>query len=96
MKVELIDRNAVCKDCYVEALCEAEKGRERCVIKRTLEFQPVVDVVPVVHGYWIKNSGNSYTVKCSICKSERISSDSWFEYCPRCGAKMDGETNGIN
>lgn len=66
------------------------------LVHAIIDSAPTIDAVPVVHGYWIKNSGNSYTVKCSICKSERISSDSWFEYCPRCGAKMGGETNGIN
>ena len=63
---------------------------------------PAEDVVPVRHGYWISltecaNEG----VYCSICKKKVWKSDyAWCSkrsrkklrsnYCPHCGAKMDG------
>ena len=62
---------------------------------------PAADVVPVVHGRW-KNllgdcRGYSTTFECSNC--ETLSTTSWamkeceFEYCPNCGARMDGDGN---
>lgn len=55
---------------------------------------PAADVVPVVHGHWIKDNFFSDDVnngeKCSQC-GELIG---WFgnppKYCPGCGALMDG------
>ena len=53
--------------------------------------QDTVD--PVKHGEWINIDAkfeNMYVAhQCSICKSEFLGDASNF--CPRCGAKMDGE-----
>lgn len=59
---------------------------------------PTVDAVEVVHGEW-STIEDDYTglvaLQCSVCNQEY-----WFEdeppikiynYCPNCGAKMDGE-----
>ena len=55
-----------------------------------VEDQPTADVAEVKHGEWI------YNVKyysCSICAGKRfnllLGTDA--EFCPYCGAKMDGE-----
>lgn len=53
------------------------------------------DVAPVVHGDW-----KGYFPHCSVCGEEALSRDngtlhgSYFltDYCPNCGAKMDGGT----
>ena len=66
---------------------------------------PAADVSPVRHGHWISltecaNEG----VYCSICEKKVWKSDyAWCSkrrrnklqsnYCPNCGAKMDGELN---
>lgn len=58
---------------------------------------PAADVAEVVHGRWIKDDFLSDDVnnaeKCSQC-GELIG---WFgnlpNYCPNCGAKMDGGGN---
>ena len=56
-----------------------------------LEEQPTV--APVKHGHWINIDAkfeNMYVAhQCSICKSEFLGDASNF--CPRCGAKMDGD-----
>ena len=49
---------------------------------------PAADVVEVKHGKW-KKSGNEKT--CSACKFIYYSNNDDFNYCPNCGAKMDGE-----
>ena len=55
------------------------------------------DVSPVVHGRWIlerEPNGKPYCFHCSVCDSDYhcigivVASD----YCPNCGAKMDGGT----
>lgn len=62
-------------------------------IKAMLEVQPAVDAVPVVHARWIDYKDDH---QCSACKEHTIIDYYvWkaiqFEFCPYCGAKMDGE-----
>ena len=52
-----------------------------------------VDVAPVVHGRWTDGEEN-----CPICgksKFDGLDADIWSDwkpqFCPNCGAKMDGE-----
>ena len=54
-----------------------------------------IDAEPVKHGYWIThNKGNPFEIygECSICGYSQSISDH-LNYCPNCGAKMDGVTN---
>lgn len=57
-------------------------------VSTVIDAEPAVDAEPVRHGRWIKKIE---CVKCSICFE-----DCWadcapsYEFCPRCGAKMDG------
>lgn len=63
-------------------------------IRDLINAIPAADVAPVVYGRWIKDDFLSDDVnnaeKCSQC-GELIG---WFgnlpNYCPNCGAKMDG------
>lgn len=56
---------------------------------------PTVDAVPVVHGRWVTHYRSGTTVAegyVSTC------CDMWnnrkSDYCPNCGAIMDGNANG--
>lgn len=54
---------------------------------------PTVDAVEVVRGRWEKSEYNGF-VRCDKCKDVYID-ESWltdgkWNYCPNCGAKMDG------
>ena len=52
---------------------------------------PVEDVVPVVHGKWIDvDSKPHLAYECSACKAKWFGQVSSMNYCPICGAKMDG------
>lgn len=62
---------------------------------------PAADVVPVVHGRWDDSgrytfSGGSTAVRCTNCGCALTVSEyhlnNW-NYCPVCGAKMDGGDN---
>ena len=54
------------------------------------------DVAPVRHGRWEMNSDRPDNIICTNCDA---GFDVWkyeakdFNYCPKCGAKMDGELN---
>lgn len=60
-------------------------------------------VAPVVHGRWIPIEYDGYADgnpvwdlwECSECQEEhRGDEETLTPYCPNCGAKMDGGTNG--
>ena len=58
-----------------------------------VEDFPAADVQPVEHGEWsqIKMLQDDYKAKeCSACKATFWDLYHW-NYCPNCGAKMDGE-----
>ena len=51
--------------------------------------EPAADVAPVRHGRWIKRKTWNFNV-CSECSFETSPYMSCMNYCPNCGAKMDG------
>ena len=56
---------------------------------------PTIDAMLVRHGQWKTTSNRPDTLICSICK---CGFDMWkhdpHNFCPNCGAKMDGDENG--
>ena len=70
--------------------CKADYLRE------IIESVPAADVVPVVHGRWDQSKEHFYlnngckewiNFYCSECDAPN---NSPTDYCPNCGAKMDG------
>ena len=70
---------------------------ERCF--NALEKVPAADAMPVVHGKWEKSDTGLWQY-CSACGVAvevesmymcKASEDENFNFCPHCGAKMDGE-----
>jgi hypothetical protein len=57
-----------------------------------LKKQPTVDAVEVVHGRWIVE--NKESIRCSECCFNRATIKMPMDYCPNCGAKMDGDGDG--
>lgn len=53
---------------------------------KSVENAPTLDVVPAAHGRWLKTIMDDY--ECSNCLYPM---DYITPFCPRCGAKMDGE-----
>ena len=88
---EYIDREKVTEliDYYEEEYFEAEAYFG--LLKEDFLKLPSADVAPVVHGKW-GDSIAKYGIlrhKCSVCNKY---SHMAYNYCPNCGAKMDGET----
>lgn len=66
------------------------------LINELIAFQPAADVAPVVHGKWVEYPRAHY-FKCSNCKytvpyrkANLFNGKREYNYCPHCGAKMDG------
>ena len=72
--------------------------RRICELEIGIGKTPTVDAVEVVHGEWVRNEDDEcYWYTCSEC-AEYPMRDRWGEekltdYCPNCGAKMDGDGN---
>ena len=54
----------------------------------------IIEISRVRHGEWETNSDMPDTLICSVCK---CGFDMWkhdpHNFCPNCGAKMDGSSN---
>ncbi len=52
---------------------------------------PAADVAEVVHGEWIGNKGGFWEMAtCSMCDEEYPCVGMAPNFCPNCGARMDG------
>ena len=87
-------------------LKDLSDGRGLCRVifeddfKRAIKKIPkgiIVDVAPVRHGRWEKQSGLYSCSECGMTCPYDVQADVieyWAcNYCPNCGAKMDGGTN---
>lgn len=84
---EYIEREALLAE--YERLHTGEPGRARKLIAEA----PAADVVEVKHGWWVKDGD---FLICLNCESEiniknSLGVENRKNYCPNCGARMDGE-----
>lgn len=89
----------VCES-YSDGYCDWGFGRKN--INDVIDGAPAADVAPVRHGRW-DDSGRymfpsgAVAVRCTNCGCALTESEhrlyNW-SYCPVCGSKMDGETEG--
>ena len=101
-----IDREALIEWLKRIPLTDLSDGRGLCRVimednfKKAIQKMPegiVVDVAPVVHGRWVSVPYKLARV-CSVCNRDEpykfadIDADV-YDYCPYCGAKMDGGDN---
>ena len=88
----LIDANALMDDVEMDGALYACLGAVDDV-RFLVDSQPAIDAVEVVHGWWVDNGiPESVLSKCSVCGFPCGAYS--FNYCPNCGAKMDGDANG--
>lgn len=93
---DLISRVALLDE--FRSLCGPQTGDgwDNMGVRNLIMRQKTVDAAPVVHGRWIDHKDEH---QCSECKEITIVDfyvwkNMQFDYCPYCGAKMDGESNG--
>ena len=63
---------------------------EEMIAKMAVAHAPTIDAVSVVRGEWIRNDLDG-TFKVWDCSECGIHMEARWNYCPNCGAKMDGE-----
>lgn len=78
------------------AIGDFETAKFYNFVRTVLDTAPIFDAEVVVHGHWVMPK-ESYGFVCSVCGGS-----CWYydydqtigesNYCPNCGAKMDGET----
>lgn len=91
---EYIKRKAV-----IDLITRRYENPEICT--QEINSIPAADVAPVVHARWIHSryedcSEQFELVKCSQCNHEAYAMAFYVRggnYCPACGAKMDGGDN---
>ncbi len=91
---------------YIERKKLNDTLDELCVndsLYNALQSIPAADVEPVVHAYWTERKvpyGGvfDYSFKCSCCHRETPNRAYVIapDYCPNCGAKMDGKDGEQN
>lgn len=104
---EYIERGVLDKALTIAAVNDKGKSnRTRAeAIRRTwakairvLHNLPSADVALVLHGRFVHNgprfAGGVDWWRCSICGSLASGVETRFDYCPWCGARMDGGRDG--
>lgn len=102
MAKEYIERDELHEtilSAYITAeLCGFELSKD--VVLLAIEQQPAADVKPVARGKWHdcyhRLMPNCYVASCSSCgKKHEYIGGSFLNYCPNCGAKMDGGRDDV-
>lgn len=91
---EYIEREALLDSICHETCRIAFCGATNCAFMTKVCSAPAADVAPVVHGRWVSVAGKRDRI-CSRCLRNEPYKNAdddaeVFEFCPHCGAKMDG------
>lgn len=84
----------VCKQTHKAAFPECTEVQIMAVMSREnscKNFKATADVVEVKHGRWVRYKENCLYNRCSRCLYEHCCEPN---YCPNCGARMDGVDDG--
>ena len=91
--IKSLESSMPAKDNYAKGY-DAALGRVLIAVRGV---PPAADVQPIKHGRW-KLTNNPSFRKCSVCGawwSSDITDNCFTNYCPKCGARMDGDCNLI-
>ena len=98
--MRLIDADALiddmCEDCG--AVGNGACDKDVCAYVLWVKDAPTIEAEPVIHGMWEKWHGDN-RFHCTVCECyANVETDSYGyitsqfldDFCPNCGAKMDG------
>ena len=99
--MRLIDADAELKEAKELSGPQTGDGWDNWGVYALIERQPTIDAVPVKHGKWSAYEVSGYR-KCSKCggyvnwnPKPFLFGDGEYNYCPNCGAKMDGGKDDV-
>jgi hypothetical protein len=93
---ENMPNDYISRESAIDLLCRSRDttANQRYVLKRQIERIPAADVVEVVHARWWPDNMDAGCTNCgSGMPRNPDGSQEESEYCPNCGAKMDGGEN---
>ena len=92
---EYIELEILLKKNFYSENCNSEENRwNDYAIKDIIRHIPAADVAPVKHGHWIQIDKNKCECSdCGIIVLIAVYPHGDKNYCPNCGAKMDGGEN---
>lgn len=88
---DMISRAALIRD--IKQHVPTPNTRELYEVNLCIINAPAIDAAPVVHGWWVDENPSDYMdvhMRCSACGKIDTPLANW-DYCPHCGAQMDGE-----
>ena len=99
-----IDRGALIEWLKRIRLIDLSDGHGLCRVimeddfKKAIKKMPkgiIADVAPVRHGRWVEKEKYTFGIMydCSLCENRILDNGHPWNYCPNCGAKMDGGDN---
>lgn len=97
----LIDRDAIIlKRRFMVATDWSGDHDGYAVLVKDIYDAPTIEASPVVHGQWVHTDyAKHWTSKdeCSECSYHSYDREDLtdFNYCPNCGAKMDGGNDNV-
>lgn len=87
--MRLIDADAIKYTARFTDYADGRMTSDAVITKCEIDSMPTVD--PVQHGRWIDHQYKEFPIgryECSVCGARH---DMPWDYCPNCGAKMDGD-----
>ena len=98
--MRLIDADALQRHKQLEAFGNGQYEDVEIVYGNDIDNAPTVEAEPVKHGKWLSDGIDKW--RCSVCGTGNNYAYDWSvigtklqdEYCPKCGARMDGEKAG--
>lgn len=85
---EYIEREAAIKELMNDTPEQVGYSREDAA--DCIRYMDTADVAPVRHGQWVNTHSDSEFVQCCLCKYPVYAAWNVTNYCPNCGAIMDG------
>ena len=91
--MRLIDADALKREITDSGEDSTIANYVRHVLRETLDNVPTINAVPVRHGRWLRmdEAPEWDQRRCSECGDISCCQRN---YCPNCGAKMDGDGDG--
>ena len=89
---EYIEREALLEDIQAAVENEGMGSMVAGALKRYVKRVTAADVAPVRHGRWVEKEKYTFGIMydCSLCEDRILDNGHPWNYCPNCGARMDG------